>query len=117
MKPYLLLIAAALLLQTFIPLNSSLADSGSSIASKEYPRIVLYSTSWCSYCRKTMDYFKRNNIPYINKDIEKDDVANIDLSVKYKAQGVPLIVIGKDEKIIRGFDEKALDRILQSYRK
>ena len=93
------------------PLNPDTAST------RKYPMIVLYSTSWCPHCRAVKEYFTKENIPFINRDVELDSAAMHDLTEKYKSQGVPVIVIGSDQKILKGFDqatfEKALDEVRQ----
>lgn len=73
---------------------------------QNYPRIVLFSTSWCPHCSEAKNYFARNKIPFINKDVESDSEAEKLLTEKYKSQGVPVIVIGegKSEVIMKGFN-------------
>lgn len=75
-------------------------------AKHKYPTIVLYSVSWCPHCKQAKEYFTKNNIPFINRDVELDDAAMNDLTRKYKSQGVPVIVIGDDKVILKGFDEQ-----------
>jgi len=75
-------------------------------AKHKYPKIVLYSVSWCPHCKQAKEYFTKNNIPFINRDVELDDAAMNDLTRKYKSQGVPVIVVGDDKVILKGFDEQ-----------
>ncbi|HJV34431.1 glutaredoxin domain-containing protein [Geomonas sp.] len=82
-----------------------------------YPKIVLYSVSWCPHCKAAKEYFTKNNIPFINRDVEIDSEAYRLLTSKYKSQGVPVIVIGDDQEIIRGFDEKSFEKTLERYKK
>lgn len=95
------------------PLNPVKAE-----AAKQYPRIVLYSTSWCPHCREAKEYMTKNGIPFINRDVEVDDGAMEDLTVKYKSAGVPVIVFGKggDEIIIKGFTPVLFQESLQKAR-
>ena len=74
-------------------------------AAKSYPQIVLYSVAWCPHCKEAKEYFTRNTIPFINRDVEVDEKAMEDLSVKYNSRGVPVIVIGtgKNEVVVKGF--------------
>lgn len=37
--------------------------------------VVMYSTSWCGYCKKARQHFKRKKIPYREYDIEKSKKA------------------------------------------
>lgn len=78
-----------------------------------YPKIVLYSTSWCPHCKQAKEYFTKNNIPFINRDVELDDAAMEDLTKKYRSQGVPVLVIGNDEKILKGFNQGTFEKAVK----
>lgn len=82
-------------------------------AQHKYPKIVLYSVSWCPHCKQAKEYFTQNNIPFINRDVELDDAAMNDLTKKYKSPGVPVIVIGDDKVILKGFDEQKFLKALK----
>jgi len=84
-------------------------------AAKQYPMIVLYSVAWCSHCKETKDYFTRNNIPFINRDVEMDAQAMEELTGKYNSTGVPVIVIGsgRDEVVVRGFTPETFQASLK----
>jgi glutaredoxin-like YruB-family protein len=87
--------------------------SPQSLQTKKYPRIVLYSVSWCPHCKEAKEYLTSHNIPYLNKDVEMDDNAMQELTSKYKSTGVPVIVIGNDEKVIKGFDKGYFEKVLK----
>ena len=70
--------------------------------------VVMYSTSWCGYCKKARQHFKRNKIPYQEHDIEKSKKAAQDYK-KLKGRGVPVILIGK--RRMNGFSANAFDKI------
>jgi glutaredoxin 3 len=74
-------------------------------AARNYPRIVLFSVAWCPHCKETKEYFTRNNIPFINRDVEVDSKALDELTEKYNSNGVPVIVIGTgiNEVVLKGF--------------
>ncbi len=78
-----------------------------------YPLIVLYSVSWCPHCRAAKEYLTHNNIPFINRDVELDKEAMELLTNKYQSKGVPVIVIGNDEKVLKGFNEENFVKALQ----
>ncbi len=84
-----------------------------SAPTKKYPHIVLYSVSWCPHCMEAKEYLASHNIPYINRDVEMDDEAMKELTEKYKSTGVPLIVIGNDEKVVKGFNREKFEKILK----
>lgn len=83
----------------------------------KYPKIVIYTTSWCPHCRATKEYLTRNNIPFINRDVELDDRDMETLTVKYKSQGVPVIVIGDDDKVLKGFDPETFEKAVKEVQK
>lgn len=77
--------------------------------------VVLYSTSWCGYCRQTRQYLKSKKVAFVERDVEKDQGAAEELSRKAVAagvrpQGVPVIDVRG--KLILGFDREALDAAL-----
>jgi glutaredoxin 3 len=87
------------------------------VQAKKYPGIVLYSVSWCPHCKDAKEYLTSHNIPFINRDVELDDDAMHDLIEKYKSTGVPVIVLGNDEKIIKGFDRDKFEKVLNEMSK
>jgi glutaredoxin-like YruB-family protein len=85
--------------------HQSALDPARAQAAKNYPQIVLYSVTWCPHCRDAKEYFTRNNIPFINRDVEVDEKAMEELTGKYNSSGVPVIVIGTggQEVVLKGF--------------
>lgn len=108
------LLLVALLLS--LPVSGYAADAPQSplkspdSAARHYPKIVLYSTSWCPHCKAVKEYFTRNEIPFINRDVEVDDEAMQLLTEKYKSKGVPVIVIGDDQVVMKGFDKERFEQ-------
>jgi glutaredoxin 3 len=84
---------------------------------KKYPRIVLFSVSWCPHCMEAKDYLTTHKIPFINRDVELDDDAMKELTEKYKSTGVPVIVLGNDDKIIKGFNREYFEKVLKEMSK
>ena len=82
-----------------------------------YPGIVLYSTSWCPHCKNAKEYFTKNNIPFINRDVELDQSAMEILLHKYNSQAVPVIVIGDDTIILKGFNKQEFEKAIEEYKK
>jgi len=83
-----------------------------------YPKIVIYTVSWCSHCRELKEYLTSRNIPFINRDVELEPAAMDELVQKYKTYGVPVIVLGDDQEVLKGFTgeqfEKAAAKIRNS---
>jgi glutaredoxin len=85
--------------------DSSLVTTGSNSRTKP---VIMYSTSWCGYCKKARQHFTRNSIPFREFDIEKSKKAAREYK-KLKGRGVPVILIG--ERRMNGFSANAFDKI------
>ncbi len=117
---------ALLIVFTLVAVNAMATEPGKlqqsplsqgAAASTTYPKIVLYSTSWCPHCREAKEYLTGHNIPFVNRDVELDDSAMTALTVTYKSQGVPVIVIGNDAKVLKGFNREIFEQALSDVRK
>ena len=116
---------SAAVLAVFLMFSFSVASAGplpqspltrDAAPGNKFPKIVLFSTSWCPHCKAAKEYFTSNNIPFINRDVELDSEALELLSGKYKSQGVPVIVIGEDAEVIKGFDQTRFERALEMHK-
>ena len=72
------------------------------------PKVVMYSTSSCVYCKKARKYFNKNNIPFTDYNIQKNARAKSEY-VKMGARGVPVILVGN--KRLNGFSIKGFESI------
>ncbi len=70
--------------------------------------VIMYSTSWCGYCKKAASHFRRNKIPFTEYDIEKSEKAAREYK-KLNGRGVPLILIG--DRRMTGFNAGTFDKI------
>jgi glutaredoxin-like YruB-family protein len=86
-------------------------------AAASYPRIVIYTVSWCPHCKEAKEYLSDRKIPFINLDVEEDENARDVLQNKYQATSVPLIVIGNDKVILKGFKRESLEKALDELNK
>jgi glutaredoxin-like YruB-family protein len=75
-----------------------------------YPRIVIYTVAWCPHCRELKEYLTTRNIPFINRDVELETAAMDDLMQKYKTYSVPVVVIGNDQEILKGFTSEQFEK-------
>ena len=73
-------------------------------------KVLLFSTSTCSWCRRAKRYFKEQRVPFKEINIERDQDAAQDIVRKTGQRGVPVIKIGSSW--IVGFDERCIDREL-----
>ncbi len=71
-------------------------------------KVVMYSADWCGVCKKAKKYFRANNIPFKDYDIDKSSKGKKDYK-KLGAKGVPVILVGK--KRLNGFSAATFDSI------
>jgi glutaredoxin len=81
--------------------------------------VTIYMASWCGACRATAKYLRSRNIPFVEKDIEKDAAAAAEMQQKAKAagqtpRGVP--VIDFRGHLLLGFDQAAIDRLIAEHK-
>lgn len=76
------------------------------------PKVTIYSTPTCVYCRMAKDFFTKNNIAYEEHNVAADVKAREEMFAKSHQMGVPVIDVGG--QIIVGFDKKTLEDLLIS---
>jgi glutaredoxin len=96
--------------------SKTAADSAAAPAPKTAPqaavtpKVELYSTTWCSFCKSARAYFKARGIPITEYDVEDDEAALRRFRAMNPGGGVPYAVI--NGKGIFGFNEEAYDAVL-----
>jgi glutaredoxin 3 len=80
---------------------------------KAAPRIVVFSTPSCGWCRKAKGYFKEKGLRFRDVDVSRDQKAALDLQRRTGQTSVPVILI--NNRPVIGFDRKEIDRILEHY--
>jgi|GEM_PF-6920575 len=82
----------------------------------EEPRIVMYSTSWCPYCRKARKLLNELDIEWVEKDIERDREAAREM-IKKAGRGAGVPVIDFDGTLLRGYNPDKIRRLAEEVRK
>jgi len=84
--------------------------------------VIIYTQSTCPHCKEAKEYFTRNNIPFVNREVDTDDqhMDNLmgiyeKMGVPYEKRGVPLILIGDSIKI-QGFKKEKVEEALKKVR-
>lgn len=79
------------------------------------PEVIVYSTTWCAFCKTEKQYLDKLGVAYTAKDIEEDKAAYEELMGKIGGnfQGVPVTDIAGD--VILGFNRPAIDQSLKSH--
>lgn len=74
--------------------------------------VIIYSTTWCGYCKMLKKYLDDKQVAWVEKDVEKDREAYDELMGKIGGdfRGVPVSDVGGT--IVLGFDRPSIDEAL-----
>ena len=81
------------------------ADTAQIYQSAITPKVELYTTSCCPWCKKAKAFFRSRGIAFIEYDIEKDKEAARRKMQIDRQQGVPFAVINGEG--IHGYNVRA----------
>lgn len=78
-------------------------------------RVVLYTAPWCGFCKRAAAHLRSRGIPFVERDIDSDRPAAVELSQKLRRAGlsgggVPVLDIAGT--IVIGFNRERIDRLL-----
>jgi len=78
--------------------------------------IILYMTHWCGYCRKAKQLLKSLEVPFEEKNIEKDQRALMEMMKlaeknEVEISGVPVIRIGN--KLVVGYNRQRIEELVK----
>lgn len=78
--------------------------------------VIVYSAEWCGFCKKAKAWLSSNDVPFVERDVEKqpgvaDELKEKLAAAKVRGGGVP--VIDWDGQIIVGFDRRRLSKLLE----
>ncbi len=74
--------------------------------------VVVYTTSWCGWCRKTLAYLTQQGVAFENRDIEAEEMWREELLEKTGGTSIPVVEI--DGQIIRGYDPTRMAALLRA---
>ena len=72
--------------------------------------VVVYTTSWCGWCRKTIAWLDTQGVEYENRDIEKNPAWRDELIEKTGGTSIPVVEI--DGELIRGYSPGRMGELL-----
>lgn len=75
------------------------------------PTVKVYSTPTCPWCVKAKEFLKQHNIKFQELNVAANEKARDEMVEKSGQMGVPVIDI--DGKMIIGFDEKEMKKVLK----
>ncbi len=74
------------------------------------PRVVVFSTPTCSWCKRLKDYLKKNKIKFKDVDVSRDQSGARDMVRRTGQQGVPVTLI--NNRPIIGFNKNEINKLL-----
>ena len=77
---------------------------------KTPPKVTIYSTSSCHFCKLAKEWFDENEVKYIAYDVGGDKQKREEMVKLTGQMGVPVITIGDDTII--GFNESVMRKLL-----
>ena len=83
---------------------------GNHFDEKGKPRVVMYGTNWCPYCKRMRAYMDAQNIPYLFEDVEGGGNAKTAYDT-LAGRGYPLTFVGF--RRIDGFDESRISQAVK----
>lgn len=99
------LLIASIFLSTWV----LLAPPAVAKAPTNNAQVVIYTASWCPYCKKARAYLNSIGVPYIDYEIDRSENARKKYAAIH-ANGVPIIFIGQQR--IEGFDPDLIQQAL-----
>lgn len=75
------------------------------------PKVTIYTTPTCVYCKMTKAFFKENNVIYEEKDVWQDPKAREEMIEKSGQMAVPVVDI--DGEVVIGFYKERLKELIR----
>lgn len=88
-------------------------DENAKQPSSDDAKVIIYSTTWCAFCKTEKQYLDRLGVAYVEKDVEEDKAAYEELMAKNGGsfQGVPVTDIAGE--LVLGFDRPKIDSLVR----
>lgn len=86
------------------------SEAPSAEANKPANEVIVYVTAWCPACTMTTDYLTKKRVPFVVKDIEKNEQHMKEMIKKVGGyRGVPVVDI--NGRILLGFNPYIMDQL------
>lgn len=97
-------------LNGYVPAPEGLPGESASAPAQSTPKIIMYGTAWCGFCKKARNYFRAKGVSYTEFDIEKSQKARREYKKMGGTGSVPLFTV--DDTTIRGFSASRFEKLL-----
>jgi glutaredoxin len=90
-------------------------DTSASADPAPRPLVIIYGAEWCGACHEAARYFKKKGVPFVEKDVEKDQAAEREMEqklVKNGLRGGSIPIIDVRGKVMVGFNAEAIEAAL-----
>lgn len=74
--------------------------------------VTIYTTPTCGFCQQAKRYFQSHGVQYKEVDVSTDQDAAMDLVLRTRQFGVPVIDV--DGTLVIGFDVRRLEKLLHA---
>lgn len=96
-----------LVIAFFVYQQWGLTDAAAELNQKHDSAVIMYSTSWCGYCKKARVMLNMQGVKFKEFDIEKSAAANAEMK-SLGGHGVPVFLI--QGEVVKGFNQ---NRVLE----
>jgi len=74
--------------------------------------VTVYTTATCGWCQRTKQYLAQRGVPFVEKRVDEDYAAALEMVRLSGQEGVPVTAI--DGQVVVGFDRARLDTLLSA---
>jgi glutaredoxin-like YruB-family protein len=92
-------------------MESTIYQAKAKAEGKTIKQVTVYSTPTCSWCNTLKTWLRKNNIPFTDVDVSRDQRAAEELTRRTGQQGVPQTEI--NGQIVVGFNQPRLKELLE----
>jgi glutaredoxin len=78
--------------------------------------VIIYGAEWCHACSEAQAFLRARNIPFVERDIERDAGAREEMARRAAQAGIPstsIPIIDFRGTMIQGFDRSAIERAIR----
>jgi glutaredoxin len=101
---------------TLVDRASGTPAVGPAVAAPGDADVIIYGADWCNACRSAARFFRDRNVPFVEKNIERDQAAYAEMQQKAREAGVRtggIPIIDFRGTLLSGFDQRRLAELIR----